>query len=232
MSRNFCEYIYIIREREFVRFNEPIYKLGRTINIHNRMNGYPKESEIYLFEPVTNSKWYERELSRLFSEKYSRGRLRSGELIGKEYFIGDVNEMIYNVRTFIFNNYPGRVGTFINDDDYYHHGNNRAPSYLNDSQSSEYSTYATDSETNSFIDDENDNYNQICNDDPYVDEINYLHAGNGYIERSSSATDATDTESTDADATDTDVIDNNYSIARCRTRRIIRSARNSIYSYS
>lgn len=213
MSRNFCEYIYIIREREFVRLNEPIYKIGRTVNIHNRMNAYPKDSEIYLFEPVTNSVWYERELLRLFSNTYSRGRLRSGEIIGKEYFVGDVNDMILHVRQFIINNYPGRVGTFAKST-----SNNAFRNVVSSVEMmDESSNYYTDSEMHSFIDDEDDNTNQYRNDDPYVDEINYIHQN--YAEDEETETE-TETETEE------------YSIARCRPRRVIRSTRLDMYKYT
>lgn len=220
MSRNFCEHIYIIREREFVRLDEPIYKIGRTVNIHNRMNSYPKDSEIYLFEPVTNSIWYERELLRMFSNIYPRGRLRSGEIIGKEYFVGDVNDMILNVRQFIINHYPGRVGTFANC------GNGGAFGNVVSSVEvgSDYSNYYTDSEMNSFIDDEDDNTNQYRNDDPYVNEINYTHQNYTEDETFTSSTDQYLSEETETKTDD-------YSIARCRPRRVIRSTHLDMYKY-
>lgn len=221
MSRNFCEHIYIIREREFVRLGEPIYKIGRTVNIHNRMNSYPKDSEIYLFEPVTNSIWYERELLRLFSDIYPRGRLRSGEIIGNEYFVGDVNDMILHVRQFIINHYPGRVGTFVN------RASNNAFSNVISSveMTDDSSNYYTDSDMHSFIDDENDNTNQYRNDDPYVDEINYIHRNCTEDESLSTSADHYFSEETETETED-------YSIARCRPRRVIRSTHLDMYKYT
>lgn len=47
------QYIYLIREREFIRFNEQTYKVGKTKNDPNtRLSGYPKGSEVILFELV------------------------------------------------------------------------------------------------------------------------------------------------------------------------------------
>ena len=42
------EGIYLLREREFARLNENIYKIGRSINIKTRMNSYLKGSDIEL----------------------------------------------------------------------------------------------------------------------------------------------------------------------------------------
>ena len=37
-------HLYLIKEREFVRSKEPVYKIGKTTNIKNRMPSYPKNS--------------------------------------------------------------------------------------------------------------------------------------------------------------------------------------------
>jgi len=38
-------YVYLLREREFIDLDEPIYKLGKTIQQPNtRLAGYPKGS--------------------------------------------------------------------------------------------------------------------------------------------------------------------------------------------
>lgn len=42
------EYIYVIHERTFLKLNANIYKIGRTKNLNNRINGYTKGSK-YLF---------------------------------------------------------------------------------------------------------------------------------------------------------------------------------------
>ena len=131
---NFCEHIYLIREREFAKLDEPVYKIGRTVNIHNRMNQYPKDSEIYLFEPVDNSMWYEKELISIFEDMYERAKVPSGETIGKEYFVGNINEMIYVVRSFIMNHYPGKISSDSKIDEY------------SDSDFEPYSDYESDSD--------------------------------------------------------------------------------------
>jgi len=40
-------HIYVIKEREFLKTNENIYKIGRSKSIINRMPAYPKNSRIY-----------------------------------------------------------------------------------------------------------------------------------------------------------------------------------------
>lgn len=96
------EYIYLIREREFVYTNQPVYKIGRTNNIATRMNSYPKDSEVYLIEAVYDSVLVEKELITIFEEAYERATTKDGSTyIGNEYFIGNVNEMIYIIRTYI-----------------------------------------------------------------------------------------------------------------------------------
>jgi len=50
ISHNHLEYLYILREREFLNLRNPIYKIGKTRQEPNsRLSGYPKGSEIYAF---------------------------------------------------------------------------------------------------------------------------------------------------------------------------------------
>jgi len=84
------EYVYLIRERENVRMNEPIYKIGKTTQSPNsRLTGYPKASEIYLFQYVQNCSNVENEIIRRFDIKFQK-RLE----IGREYYRGSVLQMI------------------------------------------------------------------------------------------------------------------------------------------
>lgn len=107
-----CEYIYLLREREFAKKDEPIFKIGRTISINTRMNQYPKDSQIFLIEPVDDSVWFETQLIKIFEERYERAKCEDGVTpIGYEYFIGDIDEMIYIIRTFIKYHYPGHLVT-------------------------------------------------------------------------------------------------------------------------
>ena len=102
-----CEYIYLIREREFVNSDEQVYKIGRTTNVKNRMNQYPKDSQVILITPVTDSVWYETQLIKIFEERFERAVCGDNEtVVGNEYFKGDLDEMVYIINTFIHNHYP------------------------------------------------------------------------------------------------------------------------------
>jgi len=83
-------YIYLICEREFLKTNEKIYKIGKTINIKHRMPQYPKDSRLYLcFYCTTNIDTIERNLISSFNLLFIK---RSD--IGAEYYEGDVTLMI------------------------------------------------------------------------------------------------------------------------------------------
>lgn len=82
--------IYLIRTREFLNLNQPVYKIGRSNSkILTRMNGYEKGSEIILSSQVVNCYILEKELKKIFKEKFKQRKD-----IGTETFEGDVNEMI------------------------------------------------------------------------------------------------------------------------------------------
>jgi len=82
-------YVYLLREREFIDLDEPIYKLGKTIQQPNtRLAGYPKGSEVLLFVDVKNCHNAEKELMRHFDENYHHCKD-----IGREYYEGDLNSM-------------------------------------------------------------------------------------------------------------------------------------------
>jgi regulator of replication initiation timing len=90
------QYIYLIREREFIRLNEQTYKIGKTKNEPNtRLSGYPKGSEVLLFESVLDCDTVERKIIERFREKF---KLETD--YGAEYFSGDPQEMkaeIHNI---------------------------------------------------------------------------------------------------------------------------------------
>lgn len=84
------EYIYLLREREFIKTGEPVYKLGKTKQPNlARFSRYPKGSEILLQTACTDCDTAEKELLRLYKNKFTQ---RSD--IGSEYFAGDPREMI------------------------------------------------------------------------------------------------------------------------------------------
>ena len=83
-------HIYMIREREFLKTNENIYKIGKTINIKGRMPAYPKNSRLYIcFFCSTDIDVVEKHMIALFDRRFVK-RVD----IGAEYYEGDVLEMI------------------------------------------------------------------------------------------------------------------------------------------
>jgi hypothetical protein len=84
-------YIYLLREREFLKTNEEIYKIGKTINIKNRMPSYPKDSRLYLcFYCPSDIDAVEKHLISVLERICMRKRTD----IGSEYFEGDVRELM------------------------------------------------------------------------------------------------------------------------------------------
>ena len=78
-------FIYLLREREFVRLNEECYKVGRTSqDPAKRFEGYPKGSEIILYIAVDNSITAEKQLLTIFKKEFKQKKD-----YGSEYFCGE-----------------------------------------------------------------------------------------------------------------------------------------------
>lgn len=93
-------YIYLLREREFKRLNENIYKIGRTDQcISGRMSGYPKGSELILCLRVVNNVNAEKSLIKMLKIYYKR-RLD----YGNEYFEGNVLNMTNTILQYLLDN--------------------------------------------------------------------------------------------------------------------------------
>jgi hypothetical protein len=82
-------YIYLIREREFVRLGESVYKIGRSKNFEKRFESYPKNSEILCCTFTKDQFRAERTLIHLFDSLFTQ---RSD--FGREYFEGNRAKMI------------------------------------------------------------------------------------------------------------------------------------------
>ena len=80
--------IYLIREREFLKLNETVIKIGRTQNISRRFGEYPKGSTLMFVTPCKNEIEVEKELIEIFKSRFEQRKD-----IGTEYFCGDVIEM-------------------------------------------------------------------------------------------------------------------------------------------
>lgn len=87
-------YIYLIREREFVRLGESVYKIGRSKNFEKRFESYPKNSEILCCTFTKDQFRAERTLISLFDSLFDQ---RSD--IGREYFEGNRGRMIQEFLT-------------------------------------------------------------------------------------------------------------------------------------
>jgi phage/plasmid-associated DNA primase len=93
------EYIYLLQEREFIKTNEPVYKIGKTTQQNTaRFNNYPKGSKL-LFQIICNNCHNnEKEIKKSFIDKYKQRKD-----IGIEYFEGDYKAMIKDLFDIIFN---------------------------------------------------------------------------------------------------------------------------------
>ena len=97
-------HIYLLQEREFIKTNEPIYKLGKTktgINSNGdlkRFKQYPNGSNLIIYRECDDCDNKEKELLSLFNDKFIQR-----DDIGREYFEGNYNIMkqliIDNVNT-------------------------------------------------------------------------------------------------------------------------------------
>lgn len=82
-------YVYLIREREFIRINEPVYKFGKTIQSpQKRMYGYPMHSEVLLCANVYNWHDVEKEIRAEFQKQFTK------TIYGHEHFSGNPTKMV------------------------------------------------------------------------------------------------------------------------------------------
>ena len=96
------EYVYIIRECDFVRLNEDIYKIGRTskTNPEDRFQKYRKGTEIVAFFKVNNSIECENKMIKCFS---NHTNIKKMDEYGKEYFQGNRNELLSEILKIVIN---------------------------------------------------------------------------------------------------------------------------------
>ncbi len=88
-------HIYMIQEREFIKTNENIYKIGKSKNIVNRMPAYPKHSKIFLifYIPYNVNK-----LEKYIIENCDKIFICRSD-IGREYYECSSNSMIQLLET-------------------------------------------------------------------------------------------------------------------------------------
>lgn len=92
------EGVYLLHIREFNNTNKPIYKLGRSNHLENRVKQYPNGSKIMLMLKCKNSKSCENNLIKLFKSKFIQKTF-----YGTEYFEGNHNDMIIEIFKYIYN---------------------------------------------------------------------------------------------------------------------------------
>ena len=104
-------YIYLLQEREFVKCNENIYKVGKTKKDQfTRFNQYPNGSILLLQIKCNDCDCNEREIIKLFKSKYTYKKQ-----IGHEYFEGDYEDMMKNIFNIVLKN-NGKKGSYCVDD--------------------------------------------------------------------------------------------------------------------
>ncbi len=97
---NNIEYIYIIHERTFVKTNSNIYKIGKTKNIKNRLNGYSKGSKLLFTIPCINSTIMEKIILKHLKENSEYIQAKE---YGNEYFICDLNNLMNDIYKIVKN---------------------------------------------------------------------------------------------------------------------------------
>lgn len=106
--------IYLIHEREFMRLDDNVYKIGRTDDVKRRLSQYPKGSRLLFSVYTHDCLTAERELIRQF-----KGIFKHRVDIGREYFEGDSRDMINIIIEYVTNQRPTVDDGDSNDDDGY-----------------------------------------------------------------------------------------------------------------
>ena len=99
MNQVDTEYIYLLQEREFIKTNESIYKIGKSKQENlKRICNYPNGTKL-LFQTIChNCDILEKKIINIFKNKYELQKN-----IGLEYFKGNYKEMIKDIYKLIFN---------------------------------------------------------------------------------------------------------------------------------
>jgi hypothetical protein len=91
-------YIYIIREREFIRLDQNVYKLGRTTQRNlKRLMQHSKGSELLFQSACLDCVIAEIDIREIFRSNYTQRYA-----YGQKYFQGCVFEMIADICAYLF----------------------------------------------------------------------------------------------------------------------------------
>ena len=92
-------YIYLLQEREFIKSNENIYKIGKSKQENlKRIINYPNGTKLLLQMSCNNCDYIESCLIKIFKKEFINKKD-----IGYEYFEGDVLDMIEVIYNYIIN---------------------------------------------------------------------------------------------------------------------------------
>lgn len=92
---NIGGYIYLIQEHEHLIANKPIYKIGKTVDTNSkRIQSYAKDSRLLIMIGCINCHDTEKELIRIFHEKYISKTAETGR---REDFEGNCMDMIKDI---------------------------------------------------------------------------------------------------------------------------------------
>ena len=170
-------YVYLIKTRESIKLNEPIYKIGRTSQIGlSRLNQYPKGSELLLHIKCPNCKELEKKISNEFKKKFVQY-----SHYGTEYFEGDCEQMIDMILMLVKkqkeyyineanNTNNGDIENNENTDNIENSDNNENTDSIKNTDNNE----NTDSIKNNGNDETNDNINTNQNTDVKLGKYNCL----------------------------------------------------------
>ena len=87
------EYIYLVQERESIRCNDNIYKIGKTKQKPmKRVSAYPTGTKLWITIIVNDATSAEKDLLKIFREKF-----KQITEIGAEYFYGNPIQMINEI---------------------------------------------------------------------------------------------------------------------------------------
>ena len=120
LDDNNNEFIYLIKEREFIKTKELIYKIGKTKQENlQRIKSYPNGSILLLYIITNDCDKKEKEIIQKFKEHFIHKKD-----IGNEYFMGDYNHMINiilsiisissSIESIVFFDYDNKIINFDN----------------------------------------------------------------------------------------------------------------------
>tara|TARA_Y100001935_G_scaffold237960_1_gene223908 strand:+ start:644 stop:1480 length:837 start_codon:yes stop_codon:yes gene_type:complete len=110
MNNSATGYIYLIIEREFIKTDENIYKIGKTKQEKfKRFSQYPKGSCLLYYQKVNDYEKVEKEIIEKLKDKY---KIQTD--IGREYFKGSLIDIILDIIK-ITRNYVDAEGKMVDE---------------------------------------------------------------------------------------------------------------------